>query len=333
MAKRPDTSSVSEEDVEALFEQHDLYGADDKSGEDESPDVEEDSTAEEAEEPVEEEAEAKGEDAEDGEEEPEEAEDEESEAETEQNLDWSKADKRLKDAFDAEQARAQKWEKAHSKLQSQLTRESKSRQQEESSLETLRAEAQEARQWNQLLDKHPELQQVLEQAIAKIKDPYADVPDYLKADPLFQQMQRQNQALEQRLARFEQSLEPVKSIQEERTEAKHRERLDGLLNDANAKFKSMFGKDMEQSDKHAVLKYMVDNQYYLNGKNVAIEVFGSQYEQQLQAKRTETLKAKAKKFGTRNKSVSPTRATKLSQDAGSVDEAIARAMADQGYGT
>lgn len=341
MAKRPDTSSVSQEEVEALFQHNDLYETEEKSGEDESPEADAEASTEDEEEQSqdEEEAEAGEPEAEEQEEEPEEEEaaasdeeDDEEESEPEQ-LDWSKVGKQYREAHEKAAAEANKWQKAHSKLQSQLTRESRARQQEESTLEELRADAQEARQWNQLLAKHPELEQVLEKEIRKLRDPFKDVPEYLQKDPVFQQMQRFNQQLEQRLAAFESRLEPVKDIQTERAEAKNRERLNGLLGEANEKFKSMFGKDMGKSEERAVLEYMVKNKYYLSGKNVVVEVFSGQYEKNLAAKRTEALKAKAKKFGGRTRSAPPNRSSKMSQDAGSVDEAIARALADQGYGT
>jgi hypothetical protein len=272
------------------------------------------------------------------EEEGDEADSEESEEETEEKeepeakLDWSKADPRQKAAFEEAEGRARKFERAHAKLQSQLTRDSRARQQEETTLSTLRVKAQAADQWDALLAKHPELQTVLEREIAKIRDPFKDVPEFLREDPIFQQMQRYNEKLEERLSRFEKNLKPVEDLQTERAEAKNRQQLDGLLSDAAGKFKSMFGREITQPEKAQILKYMIENKYYQSGTNVTLEVFGKTWEKHMNTARGESLKAKAKKFGARNKSLNTVRAGKKS-NADSAEEAIAMALAEQGYGT
>lgn len=352
MAKRLDTSSVSQEEVEALFTDHDLFGENgEKSGETETQDDEENSTGDEEEaegQEEEEQAEAdedsEEEESEEQEEEGEEEESEESESEEDdedeeeseaQSLDWSKVSPKHKAAFDEAESRARKFERAHAKLQSQLTRDSKTRQQEEATLTTLRAKAEAADKWDALLHKHPELQETLEAAIAKIRDPFKDVPDFLREDPIFQQMQRYNQRLEERLAKFEENFAPIKEIQTERQTAQNRQRVDGLLGEAGAKFKTMFGRDPNQQEKTAILKHMVDNKYYPDagqGHLITLEVFGSQWEKHLKTDRNKQLRDKAKKFGARNKALNTARTT-VKKHADSPEEAVAMALAEQGYGT
>lgn len=351
MAKRLDTSSVSEDDVTALFENHDLYGENgEKPGSTEtSDDDSEESTEEEEEESESEEAEAEDEsededepedeDEEEEEEESEESEEDDEEPEAAKTLDWSKASPKHKAAFEKSQAETQKWQKAHSKLQSQLTRESKTRQQEESTLTTLREKASAADQWDALLAKHPELQETLENAVAKIRDPNRDVPEYLQKDPMFQHVQRQNQILEQRLAQFEQSLQPVQDIQAEREQAKAEGRLDEILGDANSQFKDMFGKDMTKAEKAQVLQDMLEQKVLLNGgkgvdgRYFTWKIFGAQHKQVSEAQRGQRLKEKAKKFGSRNRSLNTVRPGGKKKDAETADEAIAMALAEQGFGT
>lgn len=336
MAQRLDTSSVTQEEVEALFTQHDLEkqpGDDESPADDEESGEEEEAGDEDEEEGNETESEEETEE-EDEEDESEESDEDDEEEAPAQQLDWSKVDKRYSSAFEKAQAEAIKWERQHAKLQSQLTRESRSRQEEEATLTTLREKAQAADQWDALLAQHPHLEQILMQEVQKLRDPFSNVPDIVKQDPLFQQMQRMNQQLEQRLAAFEKSLTPVQDIQKERVEAQSRRTVDGLLGEARAKFKTMFGKDATEDDLKAALKYMVDNKDYAKGggTRAVLEVFGDQWQKQVQQKRNQSLREKAKKFGARNKSLSAPRG-KMSEDAKTPEEAIARALADQGYGT
>lgn len=335
MAQRLDTSSVTQEEVEALFTQHDLEkqpGDDESPADDEESGEEEEAGDEDEDEGNETEAEEKSED--EDEEESEEDEESDEEEAPAQELDWSKVDKRYAGAFEKAQAEAIKWERQHAKLQSQLTRESRSRQEEEATLTTLREKAQAADQWDALLAKHPHLEQVLMQEIEKLRDPFRDIPEIVKQDPLFQQMQRMNQALEEKLAMFEKNLQPVQDIQRERTEAQSRRTVDERLGEARAKFKAMFGKEATEDDLKAALQYMVQTKDYAKGggTRAVLEAFGDQWQAQVQQKRNEALKAKAKKFGARNKSLSSPRG-KMSEDAKTPEEAIARALADQGYGT
>lgn len=340
MAKRLDTSSVSESDVTALFENHDLYGKNGEepgstsdSDDEEEPSAEDEEESDDTEEEQAEEDEEQAENSSEDEEEESEESEEDDEEEAESNLDWSKADPRHKAAFEKVNAETQRWQKAHSKLQSQLTRESRTRQQEESTFEQLRVRASAADQWDRLLAQHPELQQTLENAISKIRDPNKDVPEFLQKDPIFMHMQKQNQLLEQRLQRFEKSLEPVQTIQQERQEQQNRAELDGLLAESNEQYKEMFGKDMTQVEKKQVLQYMVDNKAYQDGKFNAWKVFGALAKQVSEQQRGQKLRDKAKKFGSRNKSLNSGRNAGGKKDASTPEEAIAMAFAEQGFGT
>lgn len=349
MAKRLDTSTVSQEEVEALFTSHDLYNEKpgEQLGEMEASDDEQSSTEDEGEDEGQDEEESQGTDEdseqeeseeqeqEEQEEEPEASEEEEEESQEPAQLDWSKVSPKHKAAFEASELRAARAERAHAKLQSQLTRDSKARQQEEATLTTLREKANAADKWDALLHQHPELQEQILGLIEKVRDPYKDVPDFLRKDPVFQQMQRYNQRLEERLSRFEENLKPVEQLQTERQEAANRQRLDGLLGEAGAKFKTMFGRDPSQQERTEILKHMVENKFYPKagqGHLIALEVFGPQWEKHLTKNRNEQMRQKAKKFGSRNKSLNTGR-TVQKQHADNVDEAVAMALAEQGYGT
>lgn len=350
MAKRPDTSSVTQEEVESLFTQHDLYGqTGEEAGNDESPVSEEDSTEDEGDESEDqEEAQGNDESEESGEDEGTEEETEEPVAESDEDegegdeaadLDWSKIPAKHRAAFEKANTEATKWQKAHGKLQSQLTQESKTRREEENTLTTLRQKAAEADQWESLLAKHPELQDGIAALIQKIRDPYKDVPDYLRQDPVFQKMQQMNQRLEERLSQFEKNLKPVEDLQAQQVRSKNQATLDALLNGAHAKFKTMFGRDVTDAEKQEVIKFMVENKYFPRDKDgkpqghlVAFEVFGPRWEQHLKQNRDKQLREKAKKFGARNKTLNMGR-QQAKKDADTPEEAVAMALAEQGYGT
>jgi hypothetical protein len=324
---RPDVSSVTQEEVEALF---------DKDGDLREPDFDEESEAESEdteETEGDDEPEAEDQEGDEAEEESEEeSEEDEAEEEAPEELDWEEVDPEYKSAFDAVQQERDKLRKDYGKLHSKYTRETQAHKEQDGSLEELRAQAQVAEQWNAVLAQHPDIRETVEQMLARKQDPYGDVPDYLKEDPLFQQMRQHNQRLEQRLSQFEEKVKPVETWQSQQQEAQNRQKLDGLLGEAEAKFKSMFSREWSEDEKTEVLQYMVENKVYRNGKIPVMEVFGDRYEKALKTRQASDLRGKAKRFGTRTKSVNSARISKASKDASNADEAIAMALADQGYG-
>lgn len=330
---RPIGDEVTQEQVEALFDKDgDLRepGFDEDNSSEDQAEVDDETEGEE--EAEEAESEEETEEEEESEEEESEEDDEAEEEEESEEIDWDEVDDRVREAHDKAVADSQKWQKAHGKLQAELTKRSQSQREQDSSLEELRASANVAQQWNAILEQHPELQQVIEREIAKLKDPMGDVPDYLKDDPAFQFMQKQNQMLEQRLKQFEEKVKPVETWQSQQREQENRSKLDGLLGEAQGKFKAMFAREWTEAEKTQVLKYMVENKFYGNGRVPVLEVFGGQYEKTLKTRQSSDLKAKAKKFGTRSKSVNAARASKAPRDANNAEDAIAMALADQGYG-
>jgi len=312
----PVDSGVSESDVLSMF---------DKDGDlrDEPQSVEEDSADEgqEAEEEQEEETDAEEQDDEEEEEAESDDEDEESEEEeeeeTEAELDWSKAKPEHKAAYDESQKEVLKLRKDYGKLQSKLHEVSQSRREEDQSLEELRSSAELANQWTSILEQHPELQAQIMDLVKKARNPDAGIPEHLKEDPAVQFMLEQNRRLENQLRQLGEQTKPLNEWKSERAKEATKTKLDGILGEAETKFKALFKKDMSEEDKTAVLKYMVDNQYFGNpknghkgaGSNAVLEVFGSQYEKTLSAKETSRLREKAAKFGSRNKGVNSRRAT------------------------
>lgn len=325
---KPPTGEVDLEDVEALF---------DKDGDlrDEVQDKDDES-----EEPAEDESqEENGDEQEDAEEEAEEeSEDDESEEEEEAELSWDALeDPRYQEAFNKAQQDAERWQKAHSKLQSQLTRESNARKEEDSNLSEMREYANAAREWNAILEKHPELQRVIEKELAKLQNPFRDddLPDYLKGDPALKFVRERYEpiirGLEQKLKAAEAKVGKVDSWEAKEQETRNRQRLDNLLSDAATQFKAMFGKDITDEERNQVLQYMVENKYYESGKTAAFHVFNGQYEKTLKGKATSDVRAKAKKFPARNKSVNAARVDKSPKHASSPEEAVAMALAEQGF--
>jgi hypothetical protein len=330
---RPDTSSVSEEDVEALF------GTEtDGDVSDDSETVEDDS-GEETEEAEQVEGEEPAEETEEGEESDDEEPEEESEVASEpKSLDWSKMPPAHRKAHEALMAEAQKWKKDYGKLQSDFTKRGQAQRTEERDLSNLREKASHADQWNALLGQNPELHKLIQREVARIRDPMAqEIPEYLKSDPAFQYMQKTYdpmiRKLQSELAEARQVAGKVNQWESREKQAESQKTLDGLLDDARNRIKSGLGRDATEEEMTEVLKFMVENEYYRSGKLAASEVFGDRFEKAKQARQASTMRQKAGKFPARNKSVNANRVSRSSQDATTPDEAIARALADQGYGT
>lgn len=335
MPSRPDTSEVSQDEVEALFgtdgePQEEPEAVEENSGEEESEDSEPEEGTEEPE--AEEQESSEGEEAE------EESEEEEAEEEPGE-LDWSEVDPRYQEAFKSQQAEAHKWKKDYGKLQSKFTERGKAFQQEERTLSVLRAKAETVEQWENLLEQHPQLQQLIEREVSRIRDPLAAMPKELAQDPAIQYMQPVIRSLQQKVEAYERKLGKIDAFESREVEAQNRAKLDGFLGETGSKFKAMFGKEAGEAEMAQVLKYMVDNGHFSGGKialsprAALLEVFGDQYEKAIQSRQASQMRTKAKKFPARGKSVNPSRVGKASQDATTPEEAIARALADQGYGT
>ena len=330
-----DDGSVDQSEVEALFDKDgDFRGT--EQDEEDSP---EDGQGEQDQQEEGDETQGQEDEEKEEEEESEESEeDEDDEEEPESNLDWSKVDQRYRQAYEKEAGEVKKLRKDYGKLHSQFAKLNKSRETEESTVAELRQDADIAQKWNAILEQHPHIQDILKKELAKLNDPLQaeDVPDYLKDDPVFQHVQQKYEPyirqLEARLRQFEGKTKVVDQWQENQSKAENKQRLDGLLNQARTKFKGMFGKDMTEDEESDVLQYMLDNKYYRNGAVAVAEVFQEQYEKALKGRQAQDLKAKAKKFGSRPKSVNPNRATST-KHAATPEEAIQMALAEQGYGT
>lgn len=340
MAK-PDFSNVTQEDVEALFDKDgDLRepSLDDEKSEDADQGDEDDQGEEESDAEDQEEEEEESEEESEEEEEPESDEDEEEsedEEETDEapDLNWEKVKPEYKAAFDEVTSERDKLRKDYGKLHSKYTQAVQAQKDEDGSLEAVKSDAHVARQWNAILEQHPQLSKMIEREIAKLQDPFADVPEYLKEDPLFQQMVAHNKRMEQRLAQLDERVAPVKDWDAQQREAKNRQVIDGLLTEAGTHFKSLFKRDWNEQEKTEVLRYMVQKNFYENGEVPVWAVFKDQYQKQATQKRSTELKAKAKKFGTRTKGVNLNRANRAPKDAETAEDAIAMALAEQGYGT
>ena len=317
---RLDTSAVTEDEVKALFNE---------DGPLEEPLEQENEEATEVEEEVEEAEPAEAESEEEGE--------EPAQAEEPQAADWDEAPEAYRKEFDHEKSQREHWQKTCSKLQSDLTRRSQAQREEERTMPAIRQKAQYADQWNALLEQNPRLQQMIEREVAALRNPTAmQIPKELQGDPAVKFMQDSFAQilapLQQRLAQAEAAAGKVNQWESRNTEAANEQKLNGLLDQAGSKIKSMLGRDMTQADKDAVLQYMVDNQYFANGSVVAMEVFGDQYEKNLASRSAKRLQEKAKKFPARSKSVNPGRVAGKSRDAATPEEAISMAMAEQGFG-
>lgn len=310
---RPNVSEVTEDEVQALF--------------DEDGDLREreNTTDEDGTEPEETQDQTEADDSTDDESE-----------ETESNeIDWEKVDPRVREAYESVQKSETKWKTDYGKIQSKWTKDSQSRKQEESTLNELRARASQLEQWESLLGQNPKLAQLVEAELKNQGSPSYEVPDYLKNDPAFQFVQSQVTPLIQGLQKEIQSLRQkttrIDDWDRREVETRNRQHLDGLLGQAKTQVKNMFGREATDEDVQSVLEYMVENKFYSAnaGKASAIAVFQEQYEQQMRQRYDQELKEKAKKFPSRSKTVNSHRVAQT-KDAASPEEAIAMALAEQG---
>lgn len=317
---------VSESEVLSMF---------DKDGDlrEEPQDVEQSVDEDQEEEPEEQEEPEEEEEQEENEEEEEESEESEEDEEDEESedpeLDWSKLPPEHKLAFEQSQKEVAKLRKDYGKIQSKLHEQSQSRREEDQTTQTLRAHAAQANEWNQILEQHPELMPQIVDLIEKVQNPEAGIPEHLKEDPAVQFMLDQNRRLERQIKQMAEQTKPLDEWKAEKQTAQNRQKLDGLLSDAAAKYKAMFKKDMGEAERTQVLKYMVDNKYYNSGKTAVLEVFADAYEKSLNAKDASRLREKAAKFGGRSKSVNSRRASSAPK-INSADDAARQALRDQG---
>ena len=337
---KPDVSQVTQAEVEALF---------DKDGElrepgsvvdmptDDEDDAQEDEDSAEGDD-EEQEAEAEEGEEESEAEESESDEDEEAEEEEEAELNWDEVDPQYREAFEAQQAEAAKWKRDYGKLQSKFTKESRALKQDEQTLNELRAQAQVASRWSAILEEYPELQKTLVRELERLKDPLqnAEIPDYLKEDPAFKFVRQTYEpvinALRAEIQGLKQKSGRIDEWDAKEQEAANRKRLDGLLDAAGKEFKSMFQRDWNEDEKTQVLRYMVEKKYYEDGGAAALAVFRSQYAKDLQARQSAKMREKAKKFPPRTKTGNVQRAPSTKKDALTPEEAIAMALAEQGFG-
>lgn len=332
----PPADDVTETDVLSMFDKDgDLrdepQGADEESA-DEGEEATEEGEGEETD--AEEETEEEGED--DSKAEEDEESDEAEEEEPESKVDWSKASPEHKAAHEADQKEIGKLRKDYGKLHSKYAEVSQSRREEDQTLQELRADAQTASQWNAILEQHPELQDQIIGLIEKAQNPDTEIPEHLKDDPAIQFFVEQNRRLQNQVRQLSEQTQPLNEWQNERQTAANRQVIEGILGEGAQKFKAMFKRDITEDEKTAVLRYIVQNKYYGTkdsrkgvGANAVLDVFGAQYEKALSAKRGSDLKAKANKFGGRNKSVNSRQATSAPK-INSSNDAIKQALADQG---
>lgn len=319
---RPDFSEVTQEEVEKLFNQdsplEDEPEADEEdSGEEDSGD-EEENQEEETPDPEEE---TEGEEAES------EESDEDEEEEEEPGNQW--------------QERAERAERSSRNLQSELTKRSNSLKEIERSLPQLRAKADALDRWNSLFGKYPQLQQVIEREVQRLENPMSgiEIPKGMENDPAIQffqksmeTMMQQNRSLQAELRETRAKVGKVDEWENKSKEAEDKAKLDGLLDEAKAEIKSMFGRDATEQDLTEVLKYMVQKNYYDSGATAAFHVFRDQYRKLSTRASSENIRRKAGKFPARTKGVNPGRVSNRPKEAGSPEEAIAMALADQGAG-
>lgn len=265
-------------------------------------------------------------------EEDQEVEEEEPEGEDSTEIDWEAIDPRYKKAFEETRSEAQKRQEEYRKIQSHMTKKSQEFQQFEQSRQKLEERNNQLSQIEALLEQHPHLVDLIDREVAKASNPLesAEVPDYLKQDPMFQHVEK---VFKPYIQKLEKELEDVKKktgrfdeMDRQQAEAKNKEVLDTQLNAAKETVKSMFGRDATEDDVTKVLEYMVENKFYNNGKAAALAVFQDQYEKAIAEKQQNRMKEKAGKFPSRNKSISSSR-VKSEGDMDS-DDAIRASIAD-----
>lgn len=270
--------------------------------------------------------------------------DSEEEEEPEAKLDWSKATPEHRSAFEASQKEVQKLRKDYGKLHSKYAELSQSRRSEDQSREQLQARAQAADEWNSILEEHPQLIDIIAREVKKLTSPLGgddEVPEALKDDPAFKYMKERYEpyikSLESKLKALEGQTKPLKDWESQQKRAKSEQTLNSILGEAKDKYKAMFKKDMSEEQLTQLLEYIVENDAYGNPKkqhkgagNLAVlEVFGAEYEQAMQAANANRLREKAKKFGSRNKTVNSRQVAKAPK-IGSIDDGIKAALAEQG---
>lgn len=331
-------TGVSEEDVLSMFDKdgdlRDETQGDEQSSTDE--DQEEEQEEEENDEDQDEEEQEEGD--EDSEDDSEEDEEEEEEEEPEAQLDWSKIPAEHRAAFEASQKEVTKLRKDYGKLHSKFTQLSQSRREEDQDLPELRARAQQASEWEAILEQHPELQGQIVDLIKKARgQAEPEIPEELKSDPAVQLLLQREQRLMNEIRQMRQETAPLKEWQKSRADETNRKTIDGILDEAKAKYKAMFKSDMDEDKLTQVLKYIVENEAYGNPKKghkgagtyAVLEVFGKEYEKALSNRDANRLRDKAKKFGARNKTVNSRQAASAPKISSERD-AITAALAEQG---
>lgn len=292
----------------------------------------------ETEEPEEEEAEEVESESEESESETEdeETEEEEPQGDDDSEVDWSTAPPALKSAYEKVRSEAEKWKRDHGSIQSKWTKASQSQKEFESIRERLEQRDQLLERFETMLENNPKLVELIQKENARKHDPFAaaEIPDYLKDDPAYKflesaykpiitNLQRELNEVKQKTSRFDE-------MDQKEAEGKRKAHLDTQLNSAREQIKSMFGREASEDEVTEVLQYMVDQKFYGNGKAAALAVFSDRYEQAILQKHQAQMKEKAKKFPSRNKSVPSARAVSSGQ-AENPHEAIAKALADQGF--
>ena len=327
MSARPDTSEVTQEEFEELFDQdgaleEEVDTVEDDSGED---DQEQEEEGEE-----DEEGDPQAQEDDDGDEDSDEEEEPES-------VDWEKAPAALKTEFDSVVQERDRWKKDYSKLQSDFTKRVNAFKEEEKSLPTLKAKAQSLDRFNALLGQHPQLQQLIEREVARLNNPMTAVkiPEGLEKDPAIQYLQQAFmpviQNLQAELAEAKARVGKVDEWEAKNQDQEAEVQLNGLLDEARGQIKSMFGRDASEDEVTQVLRYMTENDYWKSGKTAAFHVFADQFRKLSQRTSVEKAKAKAKKFPAKMKGMNPSRVGKT-RDAETPEEALAMALAEQGVG-
>jgi len=316
---------VSESEVLSMFDKDGDLRDEPQAADEESSDEDQDTEQQDEEENDEDADEQEGDDEEEESEEDEESDEEEPESE----LNWEAVPPAHRQAYESAQKEVGKLRKDYGKLHSKYAELSQSRREEDQTIQELRAEASTAAEWNQVLEQHPELVDIMVEAVQKLQNPDAAIPDHLREDPVYQALDRQNRALQRQLQQLGVQTKPIQEWKAEQAKAQSRQKLDGLLGEAAKEYKTMFGKDMDEESRTAVLKYMVERKYYESGANAALAVFGPQYKKSLSAKDASRLRDKAAKFGGRNKSVNTRRAASAPKIS-SQSDAITQALRDQG---
>lgn len=262
-------------------------------------------------------------------------EDTEAPQEEETPLDWEKLDPRAKTEYEKAMKQATHWERTHAKLQSQHHQLSKSQKELEKTLQEYKVYGDELREWNQVLQQNPRVLQMVKEELARSQNPFAEeVPDHVKHDPIYQYVQKTVaptiQALQQEISHLKGKASKIDEYETNTKQEKARAQLDSLLDEAKTEIKGIFGSDATEEQVNEVLQFMVDNNFYKSGKTAAMAVFKDQYENAIKTRFETEMKEKAKKFGTRTKSVNPSRATVKSDGPLDIDGALKKAFSEHG---